>query len=71
MRPMSRILHAPLSTRRTLLIGTAALLALPATAATKKAGGAKPQPPEVWPRASQVPGGIARLSLGPRVNRLL
>ncbi len=68
---MSRILHAPLSGRRTLLIGTAALLALPATAATKKAGGAKPQPPEVWPRASQVPGGIARLSLGPAAARPL
>jgi murein DD-endopeptidase MepM/ murein hydrolase activator NlpD len=68
---MSRILHAPLSTRRTLLIGAAALLALPATAATRKAGTAKPQPPEVWPRASQVPGGIARLSLGPAAARPL
>ena len=33
--------------------------------------GAAPQPPQVWPQASQVPGGIARLSLGPAKARPL
>ena len=47
-------------TRRAALAGAGALLALPATAAA---------PPTVWPQALQVPGGVARLSLGPAAAR--
>ena len=51
--------HRPLS-RRTALLGAAGLLAL-----TTSRLGATPLPSDVWPHASQVPGGVARLSLGP------
>ena len=52
--------------RRTVLIGTASLLALPASrAATTSA----PPAPTLWPQALQVPGGVARLSLGPAATR--
>ncbi|QGW85065.1 peptidoglycan DD-metalloendopeptidase family protein [Variovorax paradoxus] len=46
------------------------MLALPATHATA-APAAKPKHnrAEVWPHASQVPGGVARLSLGPSAKR--
>jgi murein DD-endopeptidase MepM/ murein hydrolase activator NlpD len=56
--------------RRHTLLGTLGLLALPATHATA-AHPAKPKQkrPEVWPHASQVPGGVARLSLGPNAKR--
>jgi murein DD-endopeptidase MepM/ murein hydrolase activator NlpD len=56
--------------RRHALLGTLGLLALPATHATA-AHPAKPKQkrPEVWPHASQVPGGVARLSLGPNAKR--
>ena len=49
-------------TRRTALLGGIGLLALFASRLD-----AAPTPPftEVWPNASQVPGGVARLSLGP------
>ena len=54
-------------TRRSALAGVVGLLALagsrPATAA------APPPEPGVWPRAAPVPGGIARLSLGPAASR--
>jgi len=53
-------------TRRSALLGGIGLLALPASQL-----GATPQPPEIWPQASQVPGGIARLSLGPAAARPL
>ncbi|EJL74571.1 peptidoglycan DD-metalloendopeptidase family protein [Variovorax sp. 2RAF20] len=57
--------------RRSAVLGTIGLIAtMHADAATKSA--AKKQPaaaPGVWPRASQVPGGIARLSLGPSAKR--
>ena len=43
-----------------------ALLALPAT---RLAAAPAPQPSDVWPHTSQVPGGIARLSLGPAAVR--
>ena len=57
---------APAFTRRDALLATASLLALPAGAATAR----KPPPaPAVWPRALQVPGGVARLSLGPAATR--
>lgn len=55
--------HNPLThrllTRRSALLGGISLLVLPAPHLA-----AAPQPPDVWPQASQVPGGIARLSLG-------
>ena len=57
--------------RRAALIGAAALLALPAARGKAPAAVAAPLPPAVWPRAAQVPGGIARLSLGPAAARPL
>jgi len=57
--------------RRSAVLGTIGLIAaIHANAATKST--AKKQPaatPGVWPRASQVPGGMARLSLGPSARR--
>lgn len=55
-------------TRRSALIGTAGLLVQPALVAPLHA---KPVPPAptVWPQALQVPGGVARLSLGPAATR--
>ena len=47
--------------RRDVLLGALGLMALPAAQAT--------QSPQSWPHASQVPGGIARLSLGPAAKR--
>ena len=62
--------HSDLShrllTRRSALLGAAGLLALPASGL---AAAAAPPSSEVWPNASQVPGGIARLSLGPAAAR--
>ena len=49
-------------TRRSTLAGAIGLLALSASGLTIAA---TPPEPEVWPRAEQVPGGIARISLGP------
>jgi len=57
--------------RRIALLSTLSLLALPASrlsAATAKITHA-PQPLDAWPQALQVPGGIARLSLGPAAVR--
>ena len=54
--------------RRSTLLGAIGLLAL---AASRGAAAAAPQTSEVWPNASQVPGGIARLSLGPAAARPL
>ena len=51
-------------TRRDALLGTAALLALPGSRVF-----AAPASTDVWPNALQVPGGIARLSLGPAAAR--
>ncbi|MBT9476699.1 M23 family metallopeptidase [Polaromonas sp.] len=57
--------HRPL-TRRSALLGAAGLLALPASTLAA----ATTQPPSgVWPNALQVPGGVARLSLGPAAAR--
>ena len=57
-----------LPARRTALLAILGLLALPeyrlATAAT-------PPNSDVWPTALQVPGGVARLSLGPAASRPL
>ncbi len=52
--------------RRGALLGAASLLAPPAWAI---AGPGPRQPAGAWPRASQVPGGIARLALGPAAVR--
>jgi murein DD-endopeptidase MepM/ murein hydrolase activator NlpD len=51
-------------TRRTALLGAIGLLALPAA----RLAAAAP-PSGVWPNDSQVPGGVARLSLGPAALR--
>jgi murein DD-endopeptidase MepM/ murein hydrolase activator NlpD len=48
--------------RRSALLGAAALLMLPRWGTAAQASG-------VWPAASQVPGGIARLSLGASAQR--
>ena len=55
----------PLS-RRSALATTLGLLAWPATQALATN---PPSAPEFWPRASLVPGGVARLSLGPAAQR--
>jgi hypothetical protein len=52
--------------RRTALLGAAGLLALPSALLAKAA---RTQSAEAWPHAAQVPGGIARLSLGPAPTR--
>jgi len=52
--------------RRSLLVSALGVLATPVTHAVVTT-----TPPDtgVWPRASQVPGGVARLSLGPAASR--
>ena len=61
--------HIPLTdqslTRRSTLLAALGLLTLPAS----QLAAAAPQPSAVWPNAAQVPGGIARLSLGPAAQR--
>jgi len=60
-----------------VLIRTGGLLALPATgllhakppSTASTAPTAPPAAPTVWPHALQVPGGVARLSLGPAATR--
>ena len=52
--------------RRSALLGAIGLLALPVP---HRAAAAAPPPPDVWPHALQVPGGVARLSLGPAAVR--
>jgi len=51
----------PALNRRSVLLGSLGLLALPAAQAAKVS---KQDSATAWPRASQVPGGVARLSLG-------
>lgn len=55
----------PLPTRRTALLGSLGLLALPSAVLAAPPGRAKAPEPGVWPRALAVPGGVVRLSLGP------
>ena len=49
-------------TRRHALLGAASLLAAPTPGLAQAL-------PDLWPNASQVPGGVARLSLGPAAAR--
>ena len=71
---MPSVSHLPsshptaLMSRRTAMLGAAALLALPASYARD----GTPPPPagaSVWPQPLAVPGGVARLSLGPAPTR--
>ena len=52
--------------RRSALAGGIGLLAL---CTLRRAAAGLPPEPDVWPRAAPVPGGIARLSLGPAARR--
>ena len=52
-------------TRRSALLGGIALLTLPAASGNASATASS----AVWPNALQVPGGVARLSLGPAATR--
>ncbi|MDO9359896.1 MAG: peptidoglycan DD-metalloendopeptidase family protein [Polaromonas sp.] len=52
--------------RRTALLGVTSLLTLP-----RAAFAAPPATPSVWPQPLQVPGGVARLSLGPAATKPL
>jgi murein DD-endopeptidase MepM/ murein hydrolase activator NlpD len=70
IRTISPDLLTPALNRRSALLGTLGLLALPATHAVAAAPAKSKQPhSDVWPHASQVPGGVARLSLGPSAKR--
>ena len=60
-------LLSPLLSRRSALVVAAGLLTLHASRLATAA--APPSLPDLWPNASQVPGGIARLSLGPAAAR--
>ncbi|WP_137921609.1 M23 family metallopeptidase [Hydrogenophaga sp. 2FB] len=68
--PVSPIQHLPAPLpRRTFLFGAAASLALPALPVGAARSPAHTAPPGVRPRALPVPGGVARLSLGPAATR--
>jgi murein DD-endopeptidase MepM/ murein hydrolase activator NlpD len=54
--------------RRSALFGALGLFALPATRPAAVAA-TPPSPSDSWPDALQVPGGVARLSLGPAARR--
>ena len=69
--PSYSLTHLALD-RRSAVLGTIGLIAAMHAGAATKSTAAKKQPaatPGVWPRASQVPGGVARLSLGPSARR--
>ena len=55
-------------TRRAALVGAGSLLALPSLGFGAKPPSATPSA-TAWPRALQVPGGVARLPLGPAATR--
>jgi len=66
--PISHSLTPTVLDRRTTLFATLGLL----VGLTPPAHAARPQKasaPHLWPRALQVPGGVARLSLGPAATR--
>lgn len=58
-----------MSRRTALLAAGGSLLALHAPGAHAKAQATTPAAPTVWPQALQVPGGVARLSLGPAATQ--
>ena len=60
-----------LLTRRSITLATASLLALPALGAVAavEAAATGPTSFKLWPSPSPVPGGVARLSLGPAATR--
>ncbi len=58
-----------LPSRRLALAATLGLLACPATPVLAAPSPPTPPPPEPWPRTALVPGGVARLSLGPAAQR--
>ena len=57
--------------RRSAVLGAMGLMALPAARLGAAPVAPRPLDNNVWPRASQVPGGIARLSLGTAAARPL
>ena len=64
---------APLRlTRRSAFLGAAGMLALPALSRAQTRQPAVAVPPSgVWPQTLRVPGGVARLPLGPATSRPL
>ena len=64
--PLSSLL-SPLLSRRSALVVAAGLLTLHASRLATAA--VPPSAPDLWPNASHVPGGVARLSLGPAAAR--
>ena len=67
--PFSDLPSSAALNRRSAVLGALGLLALPASAAAPAKKNNKPQAPDVWPHALLVPGGVARLSLGPAATR--
>lgn len=66
--PLPRLLTChSLFDRRQALLGAVGMLALPAS--VWAASTAPPLAPDLWPKDLQVPGGVARLSLGPAAVR--
>ena len=57
--------------RRQALLAAAGVLTLPASVWAARANAASPPAPALWPHDLQVPGGVARLSLGPAATRPL
>ena len=57
--------------RRQALLAAAGVLTLPASVWAASAHAASPPAPALWPHDLQVPGGVARLSLGPAAARPL
>ncbi|MGI4777643.1 MAG: peptidoglycan DD-metalloendopeptidase family protein [Janthinobacterium lividum] len=57
----------PSTNRRAVVLGTLGFFTLPLVAQTRTA--LPSAATDLWPRASQVPGGVARLSLGPAATR--
>lgn len=69
--PNSSAMTLPAISRRASLLTTLGLLALPSSFAARPASALASAAASagVWPNASQVPGGVARLSLGPAAVR--
>ena len=63
--------HHSLLNRRQALLGAAGVLALPTSVLAANSSAAPPPALDLWPQDLQVPGGVARLSLGPAAARPL